>query len=142
MSELPSASPGGGFVPNVLKHLIAAAESVITSFTVLENGNDAPASIADRDRALAMAFKPHELVWLVHEQYDTAHNAWIVDVVRQTIEGRWMRQRYRYDGLNRVIYFLGEHPVSDDDLTELRRTGTVFPVDTLQQAQHAQEQNT
>lgn len=142
MSESPSASPGGGFVPNILKQLMAAAESVITSFTVLENGNDTPASIADRDRALATAFKAHELVWLVHEQYDAANNAWIVDVVRQTLQGQWMRQRYRYDGLNRVIYFLGEHPVSDYDLTELRRTGTVFPVDTLQQTQQAQEQDT
>lgn len=141
MSESSSASSGGGFIPNVLKQLVAAAESVITSFTVLENGSDRPASIADRDRALATAFKPHELVWLVHEQYDAANNAWIVDVVRQTQQGCWMRQRYRYDGLNRVIYFLGERTISDHDLAELRRTGTVFPVDTLQQAQQAQEYN-
>ncbi len=142
MSESPSDSPGGGFIPNVFKQLIAAAESLITSFTVLENGTDTPASIADRDRALATAFKAHELVWLVHEQYDAANNAWIVDVVRQTLQGRWMRQRYRYDGLNRVIYFLGERVVSDQDLRELRRTGTVFPVDALQQAQQAQAQDT
>jgi hypothetical protein len=42
-----------------------------------------------------------------------------------------MRKRYRYDGPSGVVYFLGERPVSEEELTSLRRTAKVFPVAEL-----------
>lgn len=91
-----------------------------------------PAPPPERDRALATMFRENELVWLVGEQYEPVGGFWSVDVVRQGLQGRWMRQRYRYDQYTGVIYFLGERPASDEELASLRHSGKVFPVGPLQ----------
>lgn len=101
--------------------------------SVSQDDGAEPELLANRNRNLAAAFKPHELVWLVDERYVSIDESWLVDVVRRGEEGRWMRQRYRYDVPSSVIYFLGERPVSDEELTGLRRSGKVFPVGKLQQ---------
>ncbi|MFP4437172.1 MAG: hypothetical protein ACLFVO_07985 [Chloroflexaceae bacterium] len=97
---------------------------------VQQNGTG-PATKEVRDRALASAFRENDFVWLVQERYDPQFDAWNVDFVYQSMMGRWMRKRYRYDGPSGVVYFLGERPVSEEELTSLRRTAKVFPVAEL-----------
>lgn len=91
------------------------------------------AMIARRDRALATAFNSTEIVWLAGERYDDVMDTWIVDVVRMSKQGRWMHQRYSYDTLNGVIYFMGERPATDEELATLRHKGKAFPVSKLRQ---------
>ncbi len=97
------------------------------------NEGTSSAMLAKRDRALAMAFHPDEMVWLAGERYDDIIDTWIVDVVRMSKLGRWMHQRYSYDTTNSVIYFMGERPATDDELATLRHKGKVFPVGKLRQ---------
>jgi hypothetical protein len=35
--------------------------------------------------------------------------------------------RYGYDVATSVVYFMGARPISDEELSRLRRTGRVFP---------------
>lgn len=106
-------------------------------------GNGAgPESTTERDIELAAAFRPNELVWLVSEHYVPTDESWIVDIVRKGLQGRWMRQRYRYDVPSGVIYFLGERPVTNQELSDLRRSGKVFPVGELQQKKKSQGTST
>lgn len=77
----------------------------------------------NRDAALAHTFRSGELVWLVDEQYVAEGPTWRVTLVRQGPQGRWMRQRQRYDIPSQVLYFVGEQPISDVDLAMARQTG-------------------
>ena len=79
-------------------------------------------------RRLALTFDRTELVWLVGERYDPTTPAWIIDVVRQGASGRWMRQRHRFDEQAKVLYYLGESALSDEEFRAARRSGTIFPV--------------
>lgn len=79
-----------------------------------------------RDQALRDMFRPDELVWLVDEQFKPVDTTWRVDMVRQGLQGAWMRQRFRYDVPSGVIYFLGERPLSEAELATVRRTGKLF----------------
>lgn len=79
--------------------------------------------IAERDKAFARMFKANEQVWLVGEQYNAPMMTWRVDFIRLGPEGRWMLQRYHYDVATNVVYFMGERPVEDSELTKLRRAG-------------------
>lgn len=87
---------------------------------------DTPEAIARRNRHLATMFKDGERVWLACETYDPQANAWLLDVVRQVEQGRWMRQRFRYDVPTGVIFFFGIRPVSDEELASLRHEASVF----------------
>ena len=76
-----------------------------------------------RDAALAHTFRSGELVWLVDEQYVAEGPTWRVTLIRQGPQGRWMRQRQRYDIPSQVLYFVGEQPISDADLATARQMG-------------------
>ncbi len=88
-------------------------------------GDEAPMK-AERDLALAALCRPNEMVWLVDEHYDPVATMWQVDLVRLGTQGNWLRQRYRYDVQNRVLYFLGERPMPDAELAVVRRSATAF----------------
>jgi hypothetical protein len=80
-----------------------------------------------RDAALAHTFRSGELVWLVNEQYVADGPTWRVTLVRQGPQGRWMRQRYRYDIPSQVLYFVGEQPITDAELSASRLAGRPLP---------------
>ncbi|MCG8351637.1 MAG: hypothetical protein MI924_28045 [Chloroflexales bacterium] len=82
-----------------------------------------PAPKVQRDQALTAMFKPNELVWIVDESYNPVDTTWRVDLVRQGLQGVWMRQRYRYDTPSGVIYFVGEKPINETELAAARRMG-------------------
>ncbi|MCU0492658.1 MAG: hypothetical protein MUD01_13785 [Chloroflexaceae bacterium] len=80
-------------------------------------------AIAVRDSAFASMFRSGEKVWLVHEARLPADEGWLLEFVRLGPQGRWMRQRYRYDAVAGVVHFRGETPVADEELPALRRNG-------------------
>jgi hypothetical protein len=78
---------------------------------------------ADLNKSLAHMLKPGELVWVVEERYEAPTSSWVIGLVRQGAEARWMRQRLRYDSSVDVLFFLGERPVSDEELAAARANG-------------------
>ena len=80
---------------------------------------------AGRER-LAATFKQGELVWLAGEEYDPELGFWHFDVLRGAANGRWVRQRYRFDEAADVQYFLGETLLSEDEFRAARGTSTQF----------------
>lgn len=88
------------------------------------------AALAERDQAFARMFSTGELIWQVGELYDPQQVVWRIDFLRQGRQGTWMYQRYHYDVDTGVIYFMGERPVSEEELPVLRRAGRVFPTAT------------
>jgi hypothetical protein len=82
-----------------------------------------PNEQTDRDRVLALLLKPAETAWLLEERYEAPTSSWILTIVREGPQARWMRQRYRYDSAVDVLFFLGERPVDDSELATVRRTG-------------------
>ena len=79
-------------------------------------------------RQLALTLRRGELVWVVDERYDEPHTTWFIDAVRLGAQGRWVRQRHRYDGQARTLYFLGERALSDQEFRAARTSGTPFEV--------------
>ena len=93
-------------------------------------GFDIPTPEAGRAEArkrLRHMFRPGELIWLLSERYNSAAGAWDIDILRQGAAGRWVRQRYRFDTQDEVLYFLGESSLTDDQFREARRSGRLFP---------------
>ncbi len=88
-----------------------------------ETSND----ISVRDATFASMFRSHERVWLIDEVYNEAEDIWRLDFIRKGHQGRWMIFRYGYDVSTSVVYFMGARPISDEELSRLRRTGRVFP---------------
>lgn len=89
-------------------------------------------SLHDARQRMARTFRRDEFVWIIAERYDEHAAAWLIDVLRQGAEGRWMRQRYRYDVAAGVLYFLGESAVDRQTFRELRRASTLFDVPAWQ----------
>lgn len=79
-----------------------------------------------RDKAFSRMFKKSELVWQVGERYNPVEVVWRVDFLRQGQQGTWMYQRYHYDVATGVIYFMGERPVDETEMSNLRRRGRIF----------------
>lgn len=86
-----------------------------------------------RDRRLAVIFRPHERIWVVHEQYNPENAHWTIDVVRLGEQERWMRQRYLYDALADIVHAFGQYAIDDETLLRVRREGTIFSVAHAQQ---------
>lgn len=84
--------------------------------------------LVDAKRRLALILRRSEMAWLVGETYDRVTPAWLLDVVRQGALGRWVRQRVRFDEQARVLYYLGETPLSDAEFRAVRRNTPVFQV--------------
>ncbi|MFO7169039.1 MAG: hypothetical protein DIU80_013540 [Chloroflexota bacterium] len=85
-------------------------------------------SLAEAHRRLARVLRRGELVWIVEERYDAPHTTWYIDAVRLGAQGRWVRQRHRYDAQAETLYFLGERPLSDQEFRAARQNGTLFDV--------------
>lgn len=81
---------------------------------------------ARRDQVLARIFRPGELVLLIDERYEPHGPTWLVVLLRQGEQGRWMRQRYRYDVPSQVLYFAGEQPVSAAEFEQARKSGRLI----------------
>jgi hypothetical protein len=46
--------------------------------------------------------------------------------VSRSKEGYWMRKRYRYEVPTRVLYFMGQRPLSEEEFAQVRREGKPF----------------
>ena len=84
--------------------------------------------LAEAKRRFALTLRRSELAWLLREQYDPTTPAWNIDVARMGADGRWVRQRSRFDEQAQVLYFLGETPLSDTEFRAARKQGQIFPV--------------
>jgi hypothetical protein len=74
----------------------------------------AEAVLRDARRRLARTLPRDELVWLAATQFDEVASSWNLDILRPGADGRWMRQRHRYDGQSATIYYLGESALTDE----------------------------
>jgi len=95
------------------------------------HGYDLPTpeeSLAEAKRRLALIMRRSELVWLMQERYDPTTPAWNIDVVRQGMNGQWVRQRARFDEQAQVLYYMGETPLSEAEFRVARKQGQIFPV--------------
>lgn len=81
---------------------------------------------AARDLTFRKMFRDNETTWLLEEQYNAQDAVWRLDFLREGEQGRWMRQRYKYDVLRGVVFFMGESPIPDEQLRQLRRAGRRF----------------
>ncbi len=88
----------------------------------------ADVALAQARRQLARTLRNDELVWMVAERFDAANTFWTFDIARRAADGRWFRQRYRFDGQANVLYFMGESSLSDAEFREMRRNGSVIPI--------------
>ena len=79
-------------------------------------------------RRLATLLNRDEQTWIVGKTFDEQHTFWRFDIVRPGSMGRWVLQRYRYDGQSETLYFLGERQLSSTQLSEARRNGEAFLV--------------
>lgn len=95
------------------------AETVLVSEGV---GSD----LATAREALAQIFKRGETIWMVEETFDAARSSWFFSILRKGPQARWVRQRYRYDTADVVLFFLGERPVSDQELSQAHRSAEVI----------------
>ena len=84
--------------------------------------------LVEAKRRFALTLRRSELVWLLHEQYDPTTPAWNIDVARMGANGRWVRQRSRFDEQAQVLYYLGETPLSDAEFRAVRQKYPVFSV--------------
>lgn len=84
--------------------------------------------LVEAKHRLALTLRQDEMIWLVGETYDPLTPAWLIDVVRQGANGRWVRQRRRFDIQAQVLYYLGETPLSDAEFREVRRKAQVFQI--------------
>jgi len=84
--------------------------------------------LVEAKRRLAQTFRRSELVWLVEERYDPTTPAWNIDVMRQGMNGRWVRQRFRFDEQAQVLYYMGEMPLSDAEFRAARKQSPIFPI--------------
>jgi hypothetical protein len=84
--------------------------------------------LAEAKRRFALTLRRSELAWLMQERYDPTTPAWNLDVARMGADGRWVRQRSRFDEQAQVLYFLGESSLSDTEFRAARKQGQIFPV--------------
>jgi hypothetical protein len=84
--------------------------------------------LAEAKRRFALTLRRSELLWLMQEQYDPTTPAWNLDVTRMGANGRWVRQRSRFDEQAQVLYYMGETPLSDAEFRAARKQGQIFPV--------------
>lgn len=82
--------------------------------------------LASAREALAQIFKHGETIWLVEHNFDAARSSWFFSLVRRGPQARWVRQRYRYDSADRVLFFLGERLLSDQELSQVRNSAEVI----------------
>lgn len=84
---------------------------------------------AEARSRLAATFRQGERVWLLSEQYgqEQGTSVWVIDILIQGSNGRWMRRRYRFDEQAHVLHFLGEHALNDAEFRAARRSATIFP---------------
>lgn len=87
---------------------------------------DPEASRAEARRRITATFRKGERIWLLKEQHNPEIPAWDIDILRPGLSGRWMHQRYRYDTIAGVLYFFGEHALSDAEFREARRNAKPF----------------
>jgi hypothetical protein len=95
-------------------------------------GNELPTpaqGLVEAQRRLARTFRRNERVWLVGQRYDAQLPGWLVDIVRQGANGRWVRQRHMFDESAKILHFRGESALSDAEFRLARREGTPFPFD-------------
>jgi len=85
-----------------------------------------PTLLEERDQRIATMFKPNERVWIVDEHYFPDSTIWRIDLVSRSKEGYWMRKRYRYEVPTRVLYFMGQRPLSEEEFATVRREGKPF----------------
>jgi hypothetical protein len=84
--------------------------------------------LVEAKRRIAQTFRRSELVWLLAERYDPSTPAWNIDVLRQGMNGYWVRQRGRFDEQAQVLYYMGETPLNDAEFRAARKQGQIFPV--------------
>ncbi|HEU5099242.1 MAG TPA: hypothetical protein VFU22_09495 [Roseiflexaceae bacterium] len=84
--------------------------------------------LVEAKRRIAQTMRRSELVWLMQERYDPTTPAWNIDVVRQGMNGSWVRQRARFDEQAQVLYYMGETPLSEAEFRAARKQGQIFPV--------------
>ena len=78
---------------------------------------------ANRDSAIAQILKPGEPAWLVEDRYEAPTESWTIGIVRRGPEAHWMRQRFRYDSAVDVLFFLGERPLRDEEVSAAQSNG-------------------
>lgn len=78
-------------------------------------------ALAEAIAAVTHVMRPNERVWHIGSSFDNDLPSWLVDVVRQGNNGRWVRQRYLFDIAAKVLHYRGESALSDDEFRRLRR---------------------
>lgn len=80
----------------------------------------------DLNAILTQLLKPNEMALLIEERYEAPTSSWMLTIARQGPQARWMRQRYRYDSAVDVLFFLGERPLTEDELARAHRASAIL----------------
>jgi hypothetical protein len=81
------------------------------------------ASRPDLERVLAVVLAGVKPIWVVEDAYNGGNEpAWRITLALPAPQGQWALRRYRYDVPSRTLHFIGEQPLSEAALAEIRRT--------------------
>ena len=59
-------------------------------------------------------------VWLVDEKVTQQDEAIQFNVVFQHPQYGWVNRRYRFDGFNQVLYFMGQHIITEQEALKVQ----------------------
>ncbi len=80
-----------------------------------------------RDRKARAHLEQYAPVWLVEEEYDAENNALMFSVVFHHPRYRWIKRRYRYDGVGDVLYYFGQVMIPEDEALDIEVTEPYIP---------------
>ncbi len=75
-----------------------------------------------RDDKLKRALGGVAPLWLVFEEYRAPEESFYFDLVYQNAIYGWMRQRYKYDAFNDVLYHFGEKALPEAEALAVQDT--------------------
>jgi hypothetical protein len=75
-----------------------------------------------RDEKVRAHLEQFAPVWLVDEKIIQQDEAIQFNVVFQHPQYGWVNRRYRFDGFNQVLYFKGQHSITEQEALKVQET--------------------
>jgi hypothetical protein len=75
-----------------------------------------------RDDKIRRALNGINPIWLVHNEFRAPEESFYFDLVFQHSIYGWIRQRYKYDAFNDVLYHFGQQTISEAEALAVEET--------------------
>ncbi len=84
-------------------------------------------AIVRRDRKVRGTMGGIAPMWLVNDEFRPAEESCLFDLVFQHSRYGWVRQRYKYDAFNDVLYHMGESRMRETETLPILETEPYLP---------------